>query len=198
MEKDALESLFSNIARHVPVDHQLRTGLEKALLFRSLKRNHYLVHAGAMDRSSYFILKGCTRTYFIDRDGQEHVVQFALEDWWIGDLRSHVLQQPAQLNLQALEDLDLIEFPDPVIHDLYDQFPAFERFMRKIAQRSLVSFQERLVQLFSLTAEERYKAFRHRYPSLDQRLAQKQIAQYLGITPEFLSKIKSRLARADK
>lgn len=192
MEEKDQQVLVEHIGRLVDLDADTREALLACMRLRLVKKGQYLVHAGGLDRSTYFIVTGCLRSYFIDREGQEHVVQFPMEGWWAGDLRSFILQQPAQLHLQAIEDCRLLELPHSDLHELYERSPRWERYMRIIMQRSLVSFQERMVQVFSQTAEERYDAFCARYPQLEQRIPQRLIASYIGITPEFLSRLKAR------
>jgi CRP-like cAMP-binding protein len=138
------------------------------------------------------------RTYFIDSKGQEHIVQFAIEGWWISDLQSFILQAPATFNVQAIEDCELLELSYESLETLYERVPKMERYFRVITQRAFVSFQQRIVQNISMTAEERYLAFRSKYPKIELRIPQRLIASYLGISAEFLSKIKARLSQRDK
>ena len=138
------------------------------------------------------------RTYFIDSGGQEHIVQFAIEGWWISDLQSFIMQVPATFHVQAIEDCDLLELPFENLEILYERIPKMERYFRIITQRAFVSFQQRIVQNISMTAEERYMAFRGKYPQIELRIPQRLIASYLGISAEFLSKIKGRLTLKDK
>jgi len=144
--------LLAHIGRHVALEPGTLDALVARMRPRTVKRGQYLVHAGGFDRNTYFVREGCLRSYFIDRDGVEHVVQFPHEGWWAGDLRSFLLQQPAQLNLQAVTDCRVLELSLSDLAELYDRSPMLERYMRILAQRSLVSFQDRMVQVFSFTA----------------------------------------------
>jgi CRP-like cAMP-binding protein len=126
-------------------------------------------------------------------NGQEHIVQFAIEGWWISDLQSFILQAPATFNVQAIEDSELLEIPFEHLEMVYEKVPKMERYFRVITQRAFVAFQQRIVQNNSMSAEERYLAFQQKYPKIELRIPQKLVASYLGISAEFLSKIKKRL-----
>ena len=129
----------------------------------------------------------------MDTEGQEHIVMFSIEDWWTSDLGSFITQKPADFNVQCIENTQLIQFSYDNLEELYIEIPKFERLFRKIIERAFVASQKRIVRNFSLDAKERYKIFKTTYPRIDQRVPQYMIASYLGITKEFLSKIKSQL-----
>jgi len=131
------------------------------------------------------------RGYTVDQQGFEHVLQFAPENWWIADMYSLLSQKPGQLNIDALEDTEVLLLPKSEQEKLYLENPKFERFFRIITENSLVSNRQRVIDGLSLSAEERYHGFCKRYPSLIERLPQKQVASYIGVTPEFLSKLKA-------
>ena len=126
-------------------------------------------------------------------DGQEHVVMFSIEDWWTSDLGSFIAQKPADFNVQCIENTTVVQFTYENLEKLYTQIPKLERLFRKIVERAFVASQKRVIRNFSLTAKERYVIFKKTYPKIDQRVPQYMIASYLGITKEFLSKIKSQL-----
>jgi len=120
---------------------------------------------------------------------------FAVEDWWTGDLYSFLTQTPATFNIDALEDTEVLQISKPNLEKLYESVPKFERFFRFQFQNAFVAQQQRIMQSLSFTAEERYLHFINKYPQLEQRIPQKQVAAYLGITPEFLSMLRRKLAK---
>ena len=140
-----------------------------------------------------FVISGCTKTFFVDEEGQEHIVMFAIEDWWASDLGSFITQTPADFSVQCIENTDFIMFSNDDIEDLYSEIPKLERFFRLIIERAFVASQKRLIRNFSLSAKDRYLYFKKQYPKIDQRIPQYMIASYLGVTKEFLSKIKGQL-----
>lgn len=161
----------------------------------SLKKKAWLLREGDVDEYEAFVVKGCLRKYCIDDDGSEIVLQFAVEDWWIGDMASFVTQTPAQVNIQALEDSELLLIHHDDKEALFQQVPAFERMFRLMVQRSLVVLQERFVATLAQPADLRYQAFLEKYPDIVRRVPQHFIASYLGISPEFLSRVRSRMAK---
>ncbi len=170
---------------------------EKILLSRIKTRRYlkgqYILQQGDVCSISAFVLKGCTKTYYLDEQGQEHVIMFSIEDWWTSDLASFITQTPSDFNVQCLENTEVVLFPYETHEQLLAEVPILERFFRKIVERALVASQKRVVRNLSMSARDRYLYFRKQYPLIEQRVPQYLIASYLGITKEFLSKIKSQL-----
>lgn len=187
--------LLTHISRHIHLEAQEEEYLKSKVQFRKLRRRQYLVQAGDVCKFETFVAKGCLRAYYVDKDGNDHILQFAPEDWWISDLHSFLTQTPALLNVDALEDSELFQFDKESLEKLYQVVPKFERYFRIMLQKAFIAHQQRILQNISLTADTRYLLFRQKFPSLEQRLPQYQIASYLGITPEFLSKIRKKLAK---
>ncbi len=163
------------------------------IVFRRYLKNQYIIQQGDICRSINFIISGCTKTFYMDLEGQEHIVMFSIEDWWTSDLGSYITQSPADFNVQCIETSELIQFTHENLEDLYAEIPKLERLFRKIVERAYVASQKRIIRNFSLDAKQRYKIFKTTYPKIDQRVPQYMIASYLGITKEFLSKIKSQI-----
>ena len=176
---------------------QLSAEEEKILLSRVESRRYlkgqYMVQQGDVCKLSAFVVKGCTKTFYLDEQGQEHVILFSIEDWWTSDLASFSTQTPSDLNVQCLENTEVIVFPYETFDQLLEEVPVLERFFRKIIERALVASQKRIVRNLSMAAKERYLHFRRQYPKIEQRVPQYLIASYLGITKEFLSKIRGQL-----
>ena len=162
-----------------------------------LKKQFALQH-GDVCEYFYFVVRGCLRLYMVDDKGVYHILQFATENYWILDLTSFHKKKPAALNIDALEDTVVLRINHADLIDLYVKAPKFDRIFRVLLENHFMLQQQRMTQLFSSTAEERYQLFLETYPHLLNRLSQVQIAAYLGVTPEFLSRIRSRMAKADK
>ncbi|MEI9920912.1 MAG: Crp/Fnr family transcriptional regulator [Bacteroidota bacterium] len=161
-----------------------------------LKKQFALQH-GEICEHFCFVVRGCLRLYKVDNDGVYHIMQFATENYWILDLTSFHKKKPALMNIDALEDTVVLRITYANLIDLYLKAPKFDRIFRVLLENHFMLQQHRMLQLFSSTAEERYQLFLETYPHLQSRLSQVQIAAYLGITPEFLSRIRSRLAKGD-
>ena len=161
----------------------------------TISKKSWLLREGEVDEYEAYVVKGCLRKYCIDDDGAEIILQFAIEDWWVGDIASFTMQAPSQVYIQALEDSDLLLIHHDDKEQLFRRLPAFERMFRLMLQRSYVVLQDRFVATLAKLADERYLAFVEKYPGIVQRVPQHYIASYLGITPEFLSRIRARLAK---
>lgn len=197
--QSAIQPTFEQIDRYVSRCLELRP--EELQFFHSilkpvsLKKKEWLLREGEIEEHEAFVVKGCLRKYCIDDDGSEIVLQFAVEDWWIGDIASFVEQKPSQVAIQALEDAELLLIHHDDKEALFQQVPAFERMFRLMVQRSLVVLQDRFVATLAQSADVRYQAFMEKYPDIAQRVPQHYIASYLGITPEFLSRVRARMAK---
>jgi CRP-like cAMP-binding protein len=173
---------------------------EKQLFLSKVEIKHYkaktiLHNAGEICKQSYFVNSGLLRSFNIHDNIVEHVLHFACEGWWIGDMYSLLSQKSGNLFIEVLEDSEVVLLSKENQEQLYFEIPKLERFFRILTENSLVAHQERLMDNLSLSAEDRFEKFCKRYPTLIQRVPQKQIASYIGVTPEFFSKMKSRLLR---
>lgn len=188
-----LKSLFDHIARHTPLTEEEQSILSAKVRTRKYLKGQFVVQNGDTCKFENFVLAGCLKTFYIDNQGQEHIVMFAVENWWTADLGSFISQTPADYNVQCIENSTLAQLHYDDLQQLYFQVPKLERFFRIIIQKAFVASQKRLISNFSLPAIERYRQFREQYPTIEQRVPQYMVASYLGITKEFLSKIRSQL-----
>lgn len=191
------ELILQNVSRHITLTPEETEYFTSLLKQRTLKKKQFLLHAGDVCRFEAFVTSGCLRTYEIDQKGQEHIIQFAFEDWWTGDMASFVTGQPATYTIDALEDSTVLLIEKPLLEQLYAKVPKFERFFRILLQNAFVALQRRISGNLLLTAEERYHDFQTRYPHFEQRLSLRQIAAYLGITPESLSRIRGQKVKRE-
>lgn len=190
--------ILKNIARHVTLSPEEEADLLSVLIPKKLRRRQYLVQAGEACRYECFVVKGCLRQYYLCENGQEHVALFAVEDWWISDMYGWVTGNPALTYVDALEDSELLLLERSAFEPLLQRIPKLERFFRILLQRAFITQQQRIVESVSLSAEERYYRLLERYPFFEQRLPQRQIAAYMGITPESLSRIRHQRAKGQR
>jgi CRP-like cAMP-binding protein len=188
-----LNPLFDYIAQFTPLTTEEQSILESKVKIREFLKGQFVVQNGDVCKYESFVLSGSLKTFYIDNDGQEHIVMFAVENWWTADLGSFISQTPADFNVQCLENSVLAQIRFEDLQQLYLDIPKLERFFRIIIEKAFVSSQKRVINNFSLPAKERYLKFREQYPQIEQRVPQYMIASYLGITKEFLSKIRSQL-----
>lgn len=171
---------------------------EKSLEFRMIPKKTILLKAGEICNFEAYINKGCIREYFIDRNGQELTLQFAIEDWWVSDITSFEDQVPSDMYIETLEDCELLVLTRQSKENLINEVPHLERMFRLMIQRHLSKLQKRLFKTVSSTAMEQYVEFITRYPTISQRVSQQYIASYLGITPEFLSRLRTKHLKSGK
>lgn len=186
--------IIQNISRHIQLDKNETDFFISLLETKKLKRKEFLLKQGSICKTESFIVKGCLRTYTIDDKGIEHIVMLGIEDWWVGDLYSFLTKNPTTYFIDALEDTEILQISKANLEKLYKKVPKFERFFRLILQNAFIAQQQRINQNLSYTAEERYLDFIKKYPQLEQRLSQKQVSAYLGITPVFLSMLRRKLS----
>ncbi|WP_394774624.1 Crp/Fnr family transcriptional regulator [Flavobacterium sp.] len=190
-----MELILENIAKHVSL-----TPEEQALFLSKTETNFYkaktiLLSSGEVCKHSYFVNSGILRSFNINDNIVEHVLSFSCAGWWISDMYSFFSQKPGQLFIEVLEDAEVLSLSKENQEQLYLEIPKLERFFRILVENSLVANQQRLMDNLSLPAEERFEKFCTKYGSLVHKVPQKQIASFIGVTPEFFSKMKARLLK---
>lgn len=184
-------SLENHIKTYVSLSEDEILALNSLVQYRKIKKNQYLLHEGGVAAMSSYVVSGCLRTYITDNKGIEHILGFQTPGWWTGNLQNFYNDKPSQLNIQAILDTEILFFTKETKEKLFLSGAAFERYFRILTERSLIDFQARTLEILSLSAEERYWKFYNKYPDLMIKLPQKYVAGYIGVTPEFLSKMKS-------
>ena len=190
-----MQSILENIAKHVSLTPQEQALFLSKTETKQFKTKTILLSAGEVATCTYFVNSGILRSFNINDNIIEHVLHFACEGWWIGDMYSYISGKPGNLFIEVLEDSEVVIITKENHQKLYQEIPKLERFFRILAENSLVSHQERLMDNLSLTADERFEKFCFKYPTLIQKVPQKHIASYIGVTPEFFSKMKSRMLK---
>jgi CRP-like cAMP-binding protein len=186
--------ILEYIAQYISLTAQEQEYFLSLLKHRKVLKRQFLLQAGDICRFENFVIKGCLRSYYIDDEGLEHVVQFSVENWWTSDLSSFLTGKEANLSIEALEETEVLQIEKPLLEELYIKVPAFNRLFRVLLQNAFVAHQDRMIQRMSMDAAQRYLLFIKKYPNLEQRIPQHQIASYLDITPESLSRIRKQLA----
>ena len=141
----------------------------------------------------YFVVSGCLQAYYLDESGERHIIQFAIEDWWISDFEAFFNREPAQLYIESIEDSVLLGLHGEVLEELFVRIPKFERFFRIKTTNAFVSLRARILESLQQSSSERYLNFCMKYPNIEKRVTNHHIANYLGIQPESLSRIRKEL-----
>ncbi len=186
------ESIIENISKHIYLNEN------EIFHFLALVREKHFEHGdqilkeGQLCKEINFVSSGTLRAYFVDKTGRESTIMFAVTGWWVTDMYCFVQQKPAMLNIEAIQSSSVLQLQKTDMDNLLTEVPKFEKFFRIIFQNAYIREQLRVIENFSLSAAERHRIFLEKYPHIAAQVTQKQIASYLGITPEFLSVIRSR------
>ncbi len=188
-------AILHNVGKHIQFDKSETEFFTSLLKTCELSRKETLLKEGDRCTTFNYVAKGALRAYYRDDEGNESIIMFALQDWWVTDMYSFISEKPAMLNIDALEDSTIIQLTKDDIEKLYIKVPKFERFFRIIMQNAYIREQLRVIENLSKPAEERYLSFMQKYPQVMKRVPLKQIASYLGVTPEFLSVVRKKVQK---
>ncbi|RRA94642.1 Crp/Fnr family transcriptional regulator [Paenimyroides viscosum] len=187
--------LLQNISKHITLTSQEEELVLNAFESDSFKAKTVVIKPGDEAHFTYFVLKGILRSYTIDDNGAIHILSFAVPGWWVADMYSYLTEKPAILYIDVMEDCEVLILQRSHAERLFNEVPKLERFFRILTENNLISNQQRILDKMSLTAEERYEKFLKKHTDIINCLPQKNIASYIGVTPEFFSKMKSNLLR---
>jgi CRP-like cAMP-binding protein len=188
------EVLFQKLDEKIELTEEEKQLCKSFFTPKKLRKRQYILQEGDVCKYISFVEKGMLRSYTIDEKGNEHIVQFAFEGWWISDHFSFLTGEPAIYNIDALEDCELLLLSKQAEEQLLQKFPKLERYFRILLQNSVIATQRRLIGSLSQTAEERYTDLITNCPTIPQRVPQHMMASFLGITPETLSRIRKQMA----
>ncbi len=186
--------LLKSLSKYLALTPEEGVIVESLFTHKKFRKKQYILQEGDVTRFETFITKGLTRTYEVDEKGQEHVVQFGLEGWWVGDLYSFLSETPSKYNIDCLEDTEVLQITRANQELLYQQVPKLERHFRIVIQNAFIASTKRVASSLTKSASDRYTEFVARYPQIEQRVPNHQIASYLGITPQSLSRIRARFS----
>jgi CRP-like cAMP-binding protein len=189
------ELLHRNVEKRVGLTKKEWSLWDRFFVPRSVRKRQFLFQAGEVCSLFAFVNSGCLRQYSTDARGEEHVIQFAIRDWWIGDIQSFLTGEPAAYSIDALEDSEVLLIDKTSREKLLETAPRADRFFRLLMESHFVAINRRIDAHLRSSAEERYLAFQKTYPALVEEIPLHQVASYLGITPQSLSRIRKDLAR---
>ncbi len=188
-------AINSSVSKYVSFTEEEINIFDEALQLKTVPKKTFLLQEGEICRFEAFINKGCIRTYYLDEKGAEVTLQFAVEHWWVSDIASFHEQKPSRMFIETLEDCELLTLNPESKEVLLRKAPCFERMFRLLVQRNLSRLQERIFHTISMNATEKYLDFLAHYPEIPNRVPQHYIASYLGFSPEFLSKVRTKLSK---
>ena len=185
------ETLTTNLNKHITLTPEETTIITSVFTTRKFRKKQYVLQEGDVTRHETLIVSGLTRTYEVDEKGSEHIIQFGMENWWVGDLYSFLSGTPSVYNIDCIEDTEVLQVTKENLEILYERVPKIERYFRILVQNAFIASTRRVSSALTLSATERYNEFVARYPETGQRVADHHIASYLGITPQSLSRIRA-------
>lgn len=190
-----MENLINHIRKHIELSKQEELTLSGYFSSRRLLKRAFLFQQGSVCKYETFINKGCLRSFYVDQYGVEHTLHFAKEGYWISDLESFLFDTPAATYASALETAEVFQIDRNSLEKLYQEIPAFETFSRILHQRAYIAQNKRILNNISMNGAERYLNFVEEFPDMANRIPQKYLASYLGMTPVFLSQIRKQYAQ---
>lgn len=158
---------------------------------KNLRKRQYLLREGDVCKHFSYIVQGAARTYSIDEKGREHILYFGIEGWWMGDNESFTQHTPSRLNIDMLEDTKFLEITYHSLQELVQRIPAVALTIQRIHNQRVIANEKRVQAAISQTPEERFEAFRDKYPNFLQRFPLSMIASYLGISIKTLGRIRN-------
>jgi CRP-like cAMP-binding protein len=191
----ALEKLLQYFTNYLPLDEAETEALAAVILEKKVKRKQYILQENEVCRYYTFVVEGLFKMYATDSNEVEHIIQFASENEWIEDIGSLHGKRPTLLNAEAIEPSIVLQIDKDNLHNLFSMYPKLERNFRVIIENKFIELERRVLENISLTGEEKYLSFLKLNPQLQNRIPNTLIAAYLGITPEFLSKIRANLSK---
>jgi CRP-like cAMP-binding protein len=187
------ELLLSSIAKHISLTEEEIVFFTSLLKCKRLSKGDFLLCEGRICKYETFVVSGSLKNYYRDENGEKHIIDFLIEEWWADDFFSLLTQTASRSNIEALEDTEVLQISKNDLETLYQKVPKFERFFRILFQHAYITQREQINANLASTAAERYLAFIQKKPYAENRFTQKDIASYLGITPQFLSSLKKKL-----
>lgn len=191
----SFEKILSNIAKHIQLNAEELDIFTSLLSVKEIPKKTILLLEGNVCRYINYVHSGALRAYHIDKEGRESTIMFAVPDWWVTDMFCFLNEKPAMMYIEAIEDSFIIQLSRENFDRILQLVPKFERFFRILMQNAYTREQLRTIENLSLSAEEQYQRFIIKYPHIAKVVTQKQIASYLGITPEFLSLIRKKISK---
>ncbi|WNW02378.1 Crp/Fnr family transcriptional regulator [Tenacibaculum sp. HL-MS23] len=189
--------MYQSILKHIQ-DHITPTKLDlerfnEALNKVSISKGQFLLKPGTSVKHEFFVIKGCLKAYYLDDKGSSHIIQFAIENWWVGDFDAFYNKIPSKLYIEAIEDSELLAINYDSLQNIYDKAPIFERYFRILTTQAFISQRKRILSTLEKNTQERYLEFCTSYPKIEDRVPNYDIANYLGVSPENLSRVRQQI-----
>lgn len=187
------DKILEKVNETVSLNKEEKDYLKSILKFKKVNKKEYVLKQDVIENNYYFIISGCLRSYIIDKKGIEHVIQFSSKGWWITDNESLLYNKPTKFNISAAMDSEILILTKEAKEESIKKYSKLEKYYNEGLEKSIIFLRNRLNEILSLSAEERYLDFCEKFPDLKDQISQKYIASYIGVTPEFFSFMKKKL-----
>ena len=188
---DSFQPLIDHVSKKISLTGDEMNEFVSHFKVTRIKKRQFIIQPDFIPKYRNYVVQGAFRAYVIAEEGEEHTVQFAIEDWWISDYNAYILQQPASMFVMALEDSIILQIDYESEQHLKAASHQYETFFRIMAESSVAAMQRRIISNLTKTAEERYREFEEKYPSIARRVPQYALASFLGMTTQYLSKLRN-------
>lgn len=187
------DAIIAHVEKYISLSKEETETFLSFLSIVEVPKRKRLVEPGSYIQNEYFVIKGCLKGYYLDDNGDKHIIQFAIENWWIGDFDAFYNQVPSKLHVEAIEDSTLLAITYDDLQRLFESIPKFERYFRILVTGAFISLRGRILSTLQKSTKERYLEFCKTYPNIEQRVANYDIANYLGVSAPSLSRIRRHL-----
>tara|TARA_R110000796_G_scaffold88850_6_gene191962 strand:- start:18748 stop:19323 length:576 start_codon:yes stop_codon:yes gene_type:complete len=188
-----LDAILSHVSQYVTISEEDKALFTAKLTEVNVSKRNFLLRPGTTVKHEYFVIKGCLKAYYIDTKGNSHIIQFAIENWWVGDFDAFYNKVPSKLYIEAVEDTSLLAISFDDLSLLFQQAPIFERYFRILVTNAFIAQRKRIMSTLEKRAEERYLEFCAAYSKIETRITNYDVANYLGLSPESLSRIRTKI-----
>ncbi len=190
-----INEILAHVENYISLNQEEEEFFTSLLTKLEINKKTWLVRPGARIEHEYFVVRGCLKAYYLDESGDKHIIQFAIENWWVGDFDAFYNKVDSRLYIEALEDSTLLAISYDDLQQLFERVPKFERYFRLLITNAFISLRGRVLSSLEKTLKERYLEFCRVYPNIEKRVANYHIANYLGASPESLSRIRRKLVK---
>ncbi|NNF19508.1 MAG: Crp/Fnr family transcriptional regulator [Flavobacteriaceae bacterium] len=190
------DMILAHVGGHISLTEEEEAYFTSLLSTIEVNKRSFLVRPGALIEHEYFVVQGCLKAYYLDESGDKHIIQFAVENWWVGDFDAFYNQVNSRLYIEALENSTLMAISYNDLQQLFERVPKFERYFRLLVTNAFISLRGRVLSSLEKSLKERYLEFCMAYPNIEKRVANYHIANYLGASPESLSRIRRKLVKS--
>lgn len=191
-----MNELLAYFEKGIFMSDEIRARLKAIVREKNLEKGEFILHTNSAKKEHIFVTQGCLRSFYLSDNGKENTIQFATKNWWIADYMTLYTDATAVLSIESLMPSKVLLINKQDIEDIYSDYPAFNVFQRKKFESHTAALQKRILNLLARSAAERYEVFIREYADFERLIPNYQIASYLGITAESLSRI--RKARVGK